>query len=158
MAWRGGLVAVAARVRDDATFRGTSSRRISAFRCVEALSRHRRDSFPGTMDVGGFFFDSEPIPGETLSVSRSTGETPAMSPESGCRRSDAARVRQSTRRRCNRGPGRLEPPRGPRVARQRPWRRPVSVVAVRSVRTTSRGSERSTSTPSPRRVRRRATP
>ena len=42
--------------------------------------------------------------------------------------------------------------------RRRPWTLAVGVVAVRSARTASRGSERSTSTPSARRVRRRASP
>ena len=31
---------------------------ISASRCVEAPSRHRRDSCPSHHEVGGFFFDS----------------------------------------------------------------------------------------------------
>ena len=43
---------------EDAAFRRLS---ISASRCVETPSRHRRDSSPGMMEVGGFFFDSEAI-------------------------------------------------------------------------------------------------
>ena len=34
---------------------------ISASRCVEAPSLHSNASFPGMMDVGGFFFDFEPF-------------------------------------------------------------------------------------------------
>ena len=34
---------------------------ISASRRVEAPSRHRRDSFPGMMDVGGFFIEFEAV-------------------------------------------------------------------------------------------------
>ena len=38
---------------------------IPASRRVEAPSRHRRDSFPGMMDVGGLFFDFGAIRTET---------------------------------------------------------------------------------------------
>ena len=37
----------------------------SASRRVEAPSRHRRDSSPGMMDVGGFFFEFEAVRTET---------------------------------------------------------------------------------------------
>ena len=59
----------------------------------------------------------------------STGETSGTEPESGRRRSDAAAVRQSMRRRHRRAPRRLEPPCGPRGWRgsrgqewSAPWR------------------------------------
>ena len=35
--------------------------RISASRCVETPSRHRRDSCPSHDEVGGLFFDFEPM-------------------------------------------------------------------------------------------------
>ena len=34
---------------------------ISASRCVEVPSRHRRDSCPSSDEVGGFFFDFEAV-------------------------------------------------------------------------------------------------
>ena len=107
------------------------------------------------MDVGGFFFIFEPIPGATGSVSRSTGETSSTAPLSGHRRLYVAAVRQSMRRRRDGGPGRLE-----QLGRSRavPWTGLVDVVAVRSARTTSRDCDSSTLTPSTRRVRRNATP
>ena len=108
--------------------------------------------------VAGFFLDFGPFSGETGSVSRSTGETSTTAPERGRHGAGRRGGRPSTpaRRRC--APGRLEPPRGPRAVARRPRSGPASVVAVRSVRTASRGSERSALTPSTRRVRRRATP
>jgi hypothetical protein len=39
---------------------------ISASRCVETPSRHRRDSCPSDEVVGGFFFDSEAVRTESL--------------------------------------------------------------------------------------------
>ena len=60
------------------------------------------------MAVGGFFLIFEPIPGATRPVSRSTGETSRTAPLSGHRRPYVTAVRQSTRRRRDGGPGRLE--------------------------------------------------
>ena len=110
------------------------------------------------MDVGGFILIFEAFRTALGSSSGATGETSRTAPASGLRRYHVAVGRQPTPTRHRRAPGRLGWPRGPRVARQRPRRRPVGVVAVRSARTASRGSERSTSTPSKRRVRRRAKP
>ena len=78
---------VGTRIRDDNDFRGTiryvgpvatstkdpnatwygvewddnTRGAISASRRVEAPSRHRRDSSPGMMEVGGFFFEFEAV-------------------------------------------------------------------------------------------------
>ena len=48
--------------------RGSAERAISASRRVEAPSRHRGDSFPGMMAVGGRFFDFGPV--RTASIYR----------------------------------------------------------------------------------------
>ena len=84
------------------------------------------------MALSGFFLIFEPIPGETGSVSRSTGETSGTAPLSGHRRLYVAAVRQSTRRRRDGGPGRLE-----QLGRARPADGTGDVVAVRSARTAS---------------------
>ena len=108
--------------------------RISAPRGGPAPLRRRRDSFPRIMAVGGFFFIFEPIPGETGSVSRSTGETSTTAPLSGHRRLYVAAVRPSTPRRRRRAPGRLGQPRTePSVSRGQER----SASAVCSARTPS---------------------
>ena len=108
--------------------------------------------------VGGFFLDF----GRVLTCRRrlrgATGETSRTAPESGLHGSRRRGGRHSMRRRRRRAPGRLGQPRGPRAVPRRPRTGAVSVVALRSVRTASRGSERSTPTPSARRVLRRPTP
>ena len=130
---------------------------ISAPRGGPAPLRHRGDSFPRIMAVGGVFLIFEVIRTASGPGAESTGETSGTEPESGRRRSDAAAVRQSMRRRHRRAPRRLEPPCGPRAARQ-PRTGAVGAVAVRSARTASRGSERSALTPSTRHVRRSTAP
>ena len=125
---------------------------------MEAVSRRRGDSSPGIMAVGGFFVHFGVIPGATRSVSRSTGETSSTAPESGRSGSERRVVRQSLPVRHRRASGHLGQPRGPRAVARRPRTGLVDVVALRSARMASRGSERSTSTPSTRRVLRRPTP
>ena len=122
------------------------------------MARRRGDSFPRIMALGGFFFEFEPFRTASRRLRGATGETSRTAPASGHRRLYVAVVRPPTPARHRRAPRRLEPPRGPRAVSRRPRTGVVGVVAVRSVRTASRGSERSTSTPSARRVRRRATP
>ena len=102
---------------------------ISAPRGGPAPLRHRGDSFPRIMAVGGVFLIFEVIRTASGPGAESTGETSGTEPESGRRRSDAAAVRQSMRRRHRRAPRRLEPPCGPRGWRgsrgqewSAPWR------------------------------------
>ena len=80
-------------------------RRSSASRGVPAVSRHRRDSSPRMMAVGGFFVDFGPIRTASGSSRGATGEVPRTAPERGHRRADAAAGRPSTRRRRSGGPG-----------------------------------------------------
>ena len=87
-----------------------------------------------------------------------TGETSRTAPESGLRGAGCRDGRPSTPARRRRAPGRLGQPRGPRAVARRPRTGAVGVVALRSVWTASRGSERSAHTPSARRVRRQASP
>ena len=138
--------------------RGPGPVKISASRRVAAVSLHSNASFPRMMAVGGLFSDSEPFRTATGSGSERTGETSRTAPESGHRGAERRGGRQSTPARHRRAPGRLGQPRGPRAVPRRSRTGAVGVVALRSARTASRGSERSTSTPATRRVRRRATP
>ena len=87
------------------------ARRISAPRGAAVPSRYRGDSFPGMMDMGGFFLIFEPFRTASGSVPRSTGETSSTAPLSGHRRLYVAAGRQPTPARRRRGPGRLGQPR-----------------------------------------------
>ena len=141
------------------SFAGELPVAIAAPRGGPAPSRRRGDSSPGMMDVGGFSFDFEPFRTASRSFHGATGETSRTAPESGLRGARRRGGRHSMRRRSRRAPGRLVgQPRGPRAVSRRPRTGAVGVVALRSARTASRGSERSTPTPSARRVRRRASP
>jgi len=66
-------------------------RRLSASRCVEALSRPRGDSFPGMTDVGGFFSEFECIRTASRSFRGAPGETSRTAPERGLRGRSAPR-------------------------------------------------------------------
>ena len=86
------------------------------------------------MDVGGFFFIFEPIPGETGSFRGATGKTSSTAPESGLHGSRRRGGRHSMRRRRRRAPGRLGQPRTvPSVSRGQER----SASAVCSARTPS---------------------
>ena len=59
--YRGARRNPAGDARRDRGRNGDEARMISASRCVETPSRHRRDSFPRMMDVGGFFLIFEAV-------------------------------------------------------------------------------------------------
>ena len=133
------------------------ARRRAAARGSAAPSRHRRGSFPGIMAVGGFFFGFEPFRTASRSSRGATGETSGTAPERGLRGARRRGGRHATPARRRRAPGRLGQPRGPRAVPRRPRTGAVDVIACKRWDGLER-SERSTSTPSTRRVRRSTAP